>query len=750
MGKGNVLTSVMESGNTKKCVKVKETLFVPDSRTNLISAGKVTDGGHSVIFDKNKAEIVNSDKKVLLTAEREKDLYYFKSVNNPVENFSEANAISAPEKNSFEDWHYKMGHLNTKSLQEAIRTESIQGIQIKGSRSDFECRVCPQGKMCCPPFPKASVRKTNIGELIHSDVCGPMRVNSDAGNRYFVTFIDDFSRRCVVKFLKQKNQALSEFEKFTPFVKTQQGKKIKCLRSDNSTECENKSFNELLQRLGISRELTAPYNPEQNNVSERQNKTLMETARCRLIQSNLPLVFWAEAVYTANFIRNRSPSSKLNRKTPYELWYGEPPDVSNFKRFGCEVFVMDRALGKSKLEPRATKGIFIGYSSESKVYRIWICDEKKIVISRDVKFFERSLSTDDQSEVFCEQSDSLRDLKQIHDNNEISRDKQTMDINICDNQSVDEDIHEPTNNLEELGEDFLGFPGVYPIVPEENRENHEIQETPVRRGRRRAVRTGRRGRPRLEFVNMCSVNNNEDESSFLLKIPVTKALREQNSHEWMQAMSSEVKSILENDTWDMIDRPKDTTPIGSRFILCKKYGTNGALDKKKARIVAKGYAQTYGKDFHETYAPVARISSVRTTLAIAIQKGMHIQQLDVTTAYLNGKLTETVYMEFPDYIEDVLQFIVSDKQEDKHFVQRAQNILVNLEKGDKVCLMKRAIYGLKQAGQAWYTRLNEELQNLGMKPTSVCVREKFRSEKYWKSRKMFRNRLRSKGKWIIN
>lgn len=217
-----------------------------------------------------------------------------------------------------------------------------------------------------------------------------MQTISYRGSKYYITFIDDSSRWCEINFLKQKSQAVDEFENYINYVETQQGKKVKCFQTDNGKEYDNIKFDNLLKQHGISRRLTAPYNPEQNGVSERKNRTLMDTARCLLIQSGLPSTFWAEAVSTANFIRNRSPSRKLNRKTPYECWFGEPPDVTDFKPFGCEVFVTNRTPDRGKLEPRSREGIFIGYSSTSKAYRIWLPEEKKTITSRDVKFLNQT------------------------------------------------------------------------------------------------------------------------------------------------------------------------------------------------------------------------------------------------------------------------------------------------------------------------------------------------------------------------
>lgn len=184
------------------------------------------------------------------------------------------------------------------------------------------------------PFPKRSDRKAEPGELIHSDVCGPMCVSSNGNARYFVTFIDHAIGWCEVKFLRQKNEVTKEFKDFKTLIEIQRGRKIKFLLSDNGTEYKNYQFDTLLKNFGIQRRLTIPNNPEQNGVAERRNRTLVEAARCLLTQSGLPPSFWAEAMCTVNYVRNRCPTSRLDGRIPYEAWTEEVSDVSELKEFG--------------------------------------------------------------------------------------------------------------------------------------------------------------------------------------------------------------------------------------------------------------------------------------------------------------------------------------------------------------------------------------------------------------------------------
>lgn len=276
-----------------------------------------------------------------------------------------------------------------------------------------------------------------------------LRHTSIGGNRLFVTFIDDHSGWCEVKFINHKDRILDEFEKYRALIETQSGRKVKCIQSDNGREYVNKRFDEFLQKHGITRRLTIPYNPEQNGIAERRNRTLMETARCLLISSGMPSSLWAEAVNTANFIRNRCPTSKLKGKTPYEAQYGKPPDVSHFRPFGCEVHILDQTSNKSKLTPRSKKGIFVGYSQESKGYRIWIPSEKKLQISRDIKFLQgisdrpSDLADDSHSEEH-HLEDRSDPVGGIHTPDELSNEVQL--IRSSDQPDDDADC---TSNLEE-------------------------------------------------------------------------------------------------------------------------------------------------------------------------------------------------------------------------------------------------------------------------------------------------------------
>lgn len=229
---------------------------------------------------------------------------------------------------------------------------------------------------------------------LHTDVCGPMSVCSLGGARYYVTFIDDFNRKVFVYIIKNKNQVFDCFIKFKVFVETQKGRRIKILRSDNGTEYVNKQFGNFCESNAILHQKSCVYTPQQNGLFERYNRTIVERARYLLFDSKLPRGNWAEAILTAVKLINASPSRAINA-IPNEIWYDKPIDYSSFRVFGCRAMVHIPKEKRKKLDEKSVECICLGYSDETKDYRLLEKYSKRILISRDVMFFEDNVNNDE-------------------------------------------------------------------------------------------------------------------------------------------------------------------------------------------------------------------------------------------------------------------------------------------------------------------------------------------------------------------
>jgi transposase InsO family protein len=222
--------------------------------------------------------------------------------------------------------------------------------------------------------------ESGILDLVHTDVCGLMSVESVSESNYFTIFIDDFSRRTSIFFMRTKSEIFSQFQEFKALMENQIGKKIRVLRSYNGGEYTSNNFNDFCREAGIKRELTVPYNPHQNEVAERKNRSIIGVAKAMIRDKDLSMFLWAKACNTTMYVQNKSPHKVLEDKTSKEVFIGVKSEIGHFRIFSCPVYIHVLAKKRTKLDPSREKGLFIGYSETSKAYRIWIPVQRKIVV----------------------------------------------------------------------------------------------------------------------------------------------------------------------------------------------------------------------------------------------------------------------------------------------------------------------------------------------------------------------------------
>ncbi|WRX07954.1 Integrase [Theobroma cacao] len=271
-------------------------------------------------------------------------------------------SLKAIEKDGYdvsELWHRRFGHCNYFTMKLLKSNNLVTKLPSIYEHTDV-CEVCQLGKQTRLPFPlKSTKRAYEKLELIHSNVCGPMSAESLNGSKYFVLFIDDYTRLTWIYFIKFKSDVFSVFKKFKASVELELRWKVKCLRTDNGREFNSDKFEAFLSAAGIKHQFTVPYSPQQNGVCERKNKTILNMARA------------------------------LEKLTPYEAWYNVKPIVDHLKVFGCICYVHVPEAKKTKLEPRAELRVFLGYSLQSKGYRVFNLSSKKVQAARDIRFDEQ-------------------------------------------------------------------------------------------------------------------------------------------------------------------------------------------------------------------------------------------------------------------------------------------------------------------------------------------------------------------------
>ena len=254
---------------------------------------------------------------------------------------------------------------------------------------DQLCDACLAGKQRRAPFPQeAKHRATGRLDLVHGDLCGPVTPATHGGRSYFLLLVDDVSRYMWLVLLSSKGEAAGAIKKFQAGVEVETGRKLRALRTDRGGEFNSVTFGEYCAVKGVQRQLTAPYSPQQNGVVERRNQTVMAMARCLLKAKAMPSTFWGEAVSTAVFILNRSPTKALHGMTPYEAWHEAKPAVHFMRAFGCIAHVKVTRPHAKKLDDRSIKMVFVGYEPGSKGYRVYDPVSGRLHVTRDVVFDE--------------------------------------------------------------------------------------------------------------------------------------------------------------------------------------------------------------------------------------------------------------------------------------------------------------------------------------------------------------------------
>lgn len=735
-GKGTVRLLTCDNGS-KTIVQLPNTLFVPDLRCSLISVAKITDQGFSVTFEKGMASVKDSHGNTTLVANRKGNLYYVE------EHCASVSAISE-RKVDIRLWHERLGHLNAKDL---VRILNKSGINVKMTDVSelYDCDICLKGKMSMLPFPNSNGPCNEKLRIVHSDVCGPMQHTSINGAKYFVTFIDDCTRWCEVYFLSKKSEVFNTFKIYKNHVENLFGRKITYLHTDNGGEYCNRDFDEFLNREGIARRLTVPGVPQQNAVAERKNRTLIEMARCMLISSGLSPGFWADAVATACHVRNRCPTRSLDGEIPFERWFERPVKVNYFHKFGSKVHVLDKTVGKDKFAPRSLEGIFVGYPRDRKGYRVWIPKQRQVIMSRDVKFQEESIDSGTDKDLMIDpfvinnSEDSVNTSKQpitveVEFHPTQVNGNPVVQIFDHEGECIDRTESEAADASQEAPVDVRDLTDDSDIATKPSQHDHHQDDVQVDGGRvmkrgpgRPRVERGHVGRPR-KIYHMIDVEpeipmEEEVESTEefadcedyvgVAEISLKQALSGNEGKGWKDSILSEVKSLLKNDTFDIVNKPKGRNVVGCRYVLSTKLNVD-KTEKKKARLVAKGFSQRHGIDYQDTFAPVARLDTVRLLVALAVELDLEIHQLDINTAYLNGLLEEEIYMKVPDILEECLQDLKRTEESGSAIHERASKMLSDLKSGGDVCRLKRSLYGLKQAGRQWNIRLDEQLKCMGL------------------------------------
>ncbi|GJW67438.1 putative ribonuclease H-like domain-containing protein, partial [Tanacetum coccineum] len=328
------------------------------------------------------------ESQVVLRAPRKDDVYSL-----DLKNIVPSGGITCLYANATTDesklWHRRLGHVNFKNINKLVKGHLVRGLPSKVFVNDHTCVACKKGKQhkaSCKAKLERIIRKPL--ELLHMDLFGPVSVESINKKRYCLVVTDDFSRFSWVFFLATKDETNEILYKFITGLENQLNHKVKIIRSDHGTEFKNHAMNEFYAKKGIKREFSMARTPQQNDIAERKNRTLIEAARTMLEDSLLPILFWAEAVNNACYVQNRVLVTKPQNKTPYELLIGKPPSISFMRPFGCPLTILNTLDSLGKFDGKSDEGYLLGYSTTSKAFRVYNKRTKRVEENLHINFLE--------------------------------------------------------------------------------------------------------------------------------------------------------------------------------------------------------------------------------------------------------------------------------------------------------------------------------------------------------------------------
>ncbi|GJZ35083.1 putative ribonuclease H-like domain-containing protein [Tanacetum coccineum] len=288
-------------------------------------------------------------------------------------------------------WHMRLGHINFKTMNKLVKGNLVRGLPSKLFENNQTCVACQKGKQH-----RASCKSKTVSlisqplHMLHMDLFGPTFVKSLMKKMYCLVVTDDYSRFSWVFFLATKDETSGILKSFITGVENLIDQRVKVIRCDNGTEFKNKEMNQFCERKGIKREFSVARTPQQNGVAERKNRTLIEAARTMLADSKLPTTFWAEAVNTACYVQNRVLVTKPHNKTPYELFLGRKPALGFMRPFGCPVTILNTIDHLGKFDGKADEGFFVGYSINSKAFRVFNSRTRIVEENLHVQFSENT------------------------------------------------------------------------------------------------------------------------------------------------------------------------------------------------------------------------------------------------------------------------------------------------------------------------------------------------------------------------
>nr|GEV75014.1 retrovirus-related Pol polyprotein from transposon TNT 1-94 [Tanacetum cinerariifolium] len=491
-------------------------------------------------------------------------------------------------------WHQRLSHLNFNTINDLAKNDLVFGLPKFKYHKEHLCPLCEKGKSkraSHPPKPVPNSRQRL--HLLHMDLCGPMRIASINGKRYVLLIVDDYSRYTWVHFLISKDEAPDVIKTFLKRITILLQSPVIIIRTNNGTEFKNQALKEYFDSVGISYQMSSVWTPQQNEVVERRNRTLVEAARTMLIFSRAQLFLWAEEIATVCFTQNRSIIHRRFNKTPYELINGRKSDISFLHVFGALCYPKNDREDIRKLGAKGDIGFFIGYSADSCAYRVYNRRTKKIIETMNVSF-------DELSAMAFEQRSSKPRLQSMTSGQISSELDLTCALSTITTQQPTKDTAPtPTNSSSQA----TNFPITLHDVDELNSQQHAQQQ-----GNQAQIqpKTVADNVPNAMFNANMFVNPFANPSTSAAESSSSQYVDPSNMHKfdqpyphefqwtkdypleqnvkealtdpaWINSMQEEILQFKRLDVWALVPAPDNITPLTLKWLFKNKHDEEKTL-----------------------------------------------------------------------------------------------------------------------------------------------------------------------------
>ncbi|SGY81088.1 BQ5605_C009g05455 [Microbotryum silenes-dioicae] len=570
---------------------------------------------------------------------------------------------------SLMEWHRRYGHVPVSSIMELVKSGAVEGLVLTNEKV-HDCEPYISSKSRASKFSELATQVTNVLQRVFMDIGFVTEDQVDfQGRKAYLAIVDQYSTAKWTFPLKTKlaEEVTRVWIAFRQGAEKNDWSEIKRVRTDNGTEFTNKLIGADFQSQGILHETSAPYTPQQNGTVERFNGSLMAIIRAVLAASKLSWKYWSYALAYATFVANRVLHTKLEGKTAYEVFYGKKPKVSHFRPFRSTVYAQ------------------VPKSNEYN-YRVLVDPDldHKVIVTRDISVLEHKSEQVGVPEVTTLPVGPDEEKGPV-DNDDVVIDKLQ--------DQVDGEQMPPARQNRPRWE--YGDPAVKGRNPgryEEIDANNEISH--------RTCSQRRDAEQQVMYGSAMSVSLPPVPSNY------EEAMASPEADKWIAAIKAELDAMACHQVLIDSDLPSGARALGSKWVFTRKENAQGEVTHYKARLVAQGFAQRPGIDYNEMFAPVARPSTILSLVGTAAAQGLFLKQFNFDSAFLNGTMTEMVYMKYP-------------KGWDRPQTGQALRLV-------------KSMYGTKQAPRKWNAAVNSLMVERGYKRSDAdsCLYVKRVDEKF--------------------